>query len=301
MSAAVKKRLLPALVLGLASLASSARADDADQARRAFEDGTELEKRGDYPAALERFKASAALRATPGNRFHVAYCLEMTGKLGAAVVEYEAVVALAREQKKTDILAAATPRLEALRPRLAKLTLHATLPPGGEVLVDGEPVDPAAPLTLAPGKHVVTADAPDHGSFKQNVDLAAGAAVTVDVALSRYTIATPATDPVAPPPPPPAPAGHGPAIATTIGAVALVGGGIASFLVAGSARDDGAAECARLAAPTCDRKQGTVRTFDALALTGWIAGAALGAVSVWLWTAKPARATASRFVLEGRF
>lgn len=300
MSATVKKRLLPALVLALASLTGGVRADDADQARRAFEDGTELEKRGDYAGALERFKASATLRATPGNRFHVAYCLEMTGKLGAAVVEYEAVVALARQQKKADILAAAAPRLEALRPRLAKLTLHATLPPGGEVLVDGEPVDPAATLTLDPGKHVVTADAPDHASFKKNIDLAAGGSTTVDVVLSQYAIAAPTTEPL-PPPPPPAHAGHGPAIATTIGAVALVGGGIVSFLVAGSARDDGAAECARLAAPTCDRKQGTVRTLDALALTGWIAGAALGAVSVWLWTAKPARASASRLVLEGRF
>lgn len=300
MSPTVKKRLLPAVVLALASLASAAHADDADQARRAFEDGTALEKRGDYAAALDRFKESATLRATPGNRFHVAYCLEMTGKLGAAVVEYEAVVALAREQKKAEILAAATARVEGLRPRLAKLTLHANLPPGGEVLVDGEPVDPAASLTMDPGSHVVTAVAPDHGNFKKNVELAAGATTTVDVVLSRYVLAAP-TSPAAPPSPPPQHPGRGAAIATTIGAVVLVGGGVASFLVAGAAHDDGAAECARLAVPACDRKQGTVRTFDALALTGWIAGAALGALSVWLWTAKPARTSASRFVLEGRF
>ena len=61
-------------------------ANDA-QARRSFEDGVSLEKKGDYAGALAKFRESMEIKATLGNRFHIAYCLEMTGKLAAALEE----------------------------------------------------------------------------------------------------------------------------------------------------------------------------------------------------------------------
>ena len=294
------KRLRITIVLALASIAGVARADEADAARRAFEEGTALEKRGEYEAALARFRESATQRPTAGNRFHVGYCLEMTGKLAAALVEYDAVTELARDQKKPEILAATTTRLEGLRPRVPRLTLKATLPPGGEVLVDGNLVtDLTTPVPVDPGPHIVTADAPEHEGFKKTVDLPEKSNVTVDVVLAKLVIAG-AKPVVAPRPAPP---DHTAAIAATAGAVVLVGAGIASFLVAGSAKDDGEAQCAVLAAPTCDKNQTRVRAFDALALGGWIAGAGLGAVAVWLWTTKPARVgiNGTGLRLEGRF
>ena len=146
---------------------------------------------------------------------------------------------------------------------------------------------------------VVTADAPEHEGFKKTVDVAERSIVPVDVVLAKLVIAR--AMPEASPPRPAA--DHTQAIAATAGAILLVGGGIASFLVAGSAADAGVAQCAALAAPTCDRNQTKVRAFDALALGGWIAGAGLGAVAVWLWTSKPARVgvNGARFQLEGRF
>lgn len=295
------KRIRLAVVLALASITGAASAEDADAARRAFEEGTALEKRGDYEAALVRFRESAAQRPTAGNRFHVGYCLEMTGKLAAALVEYDAVTELARDQKKPDILAATTTRLDGLRPRVPRLSLKAKLPPGGEVLVDGNLVtDLATPLTVDPGAHIVTADAPEYEGFKKTVDLPEKSNVTVEVVFTKLVIAEAKPAPVAPPPPPP---DHTAAIAATAGAVLLVGGGIASFLVAGSAKNDGEAQCAALAAPACDANQTKVRAFDALALGGWIAGAGLGAVAVWLWSSKPARVSAhgTGLRLEGRF
>ena len=296
------KRSLAAVVgvVVIASITGVARADEPDAARRAFEEGTALEKHGDYDAALARFRASAAQRPTAGNRFHIGFCLEMTGKLAAALAEYDAVVALAKEQKKPEILAAATTQLDGLRPRVPKLALKVTLPPGGEVLVDGNLVtDLGAPVPVDPGRHIVTADAPEHEGFKKTVDVAERAVVPVDVVLAKLVIAaaTPA------PPPPPSRTDRTQAVAATAGAVVLVGAGIASFLVAGSAKDDGVSQCAALAAPSCDRNQTKVRAFDALALGGWIAGAGLGAVAVWLWTSKPARVgvNGTRFQLEGRF
>lgn len=287
-------------VVAVASITGTARADEPDLARRAFEEGTALEKHGDYTAALARFRDSAAQRPTAGNRFHIGYCLEMTGKLAAAFAEYEVVVVLAKEQKKPDILAATTTQLDGLRPRVPRLALRATLPPGGEVLVDGNlVVDLTTPVPVDPGRHVVTADAPEHEGFKKTVDVAERSIVPVDVVLAKLVIAR--AMPEASPPRPAA--DHTQAIAATAGAILLVGGGIASFLVAGSAADAGVAQCAALAAPTCDRNQTKVRAFDALALGGWIAGAGLGAVAVWLWTSKPARVgvNGARFQLEGRF
>src|SRR5262249_35117093 len=45
-----------------------------NEARASFKDGLELEKKGDYEAALAKFRATAAIKATPQVEFHIALC-----------------------------------------------------------------------------------------------------------------------------------------------------------------------------------------------------------------------------------
>jgi hypothetical protein len=66
-----------------------------------------------------------------------------------------------------------------------------------------------------------------------------------------------------------------------VGAVVLVGAGFGSFFYAGGLADDAKTHC--LTVPNCDDKKGDIHTFDALALTGWIAGAGVGAFAVYEW------------------
>ena len=152
---------------------------------------------------------------------------------------------------------------------------------------------------------------------------------TVDVSLERVTGA-PVVPAVAPPPrrlrrapaenellrarstSPLPKAAHGRSrvlpIATTAGAVVLAGTGVAMFLVAGSAQTNAQEDCATKL--TCDDRRARVRTFDALALGGFIGAVGLGVVSVILWTSKPSEQAAANarlqagpgtFALEGSF
>jgi len=86
-------------------------------------------------------------------------------------------------------------------------------------------------------------------------------------------------------------------IAVTGGAVAFAVGGLLAFTLAGSVQSEAERDCPRR--PSCDSEQQQVRTLDAVALTGFIAAAALGGLAVVLWSSRsPTRAayTAPAFV-----
>lgn len=283
--------------------------NDVEVAKRAFEDGVSLEKKNDYAGALAKFRESAQIKATLGNRFHIAYCLEMLGQLAAALNEYEGVDKTAREQNKPELIEATRVRLEPLRPRVPQVAFRVMPPPpkegiaGMEVLVDGKAV---ATLDkgqrVDPGDHVVTAHAPDHESFTKKINVTEGASITVDVLLPARAQPAPQNAPSGPnnnavgsasaSTPDTTPArSHTLAIATTAGAVALTAVGIVTFVLAGSAQSDAEASC-----PTktsCSDEQSKVRTLDAVSLAGLIGGVGLGALSVVLWVSPSSSASAS--------
>ena len=64
------------------------------------------------------------VKATPGVRFHEGYCLEMTGRLAAALEAYEASEKMAGEQNKNEVLAAVRARLEPLAQRVPQMILR---------------------------------------------------------------------------------------------------------------------------------------------------------------------------------
>lgn len=285
------------VVLGiLAATSARAQVPGEEIARRAFEEGVALEKKGDYTAALAKFRESMEIKATVGNRFHIAFCLEMTGRLASALNEYELVDKAARELKKADVVEATRVRVEPLRPRVPQLALNMvpSLPKDGEVLLDGKLI-PSGILDgklfpVDPGEHIVTAHAPDHDTFTKQISLAESSTTTVDIKLpltARPSNAGPenarsqnlltAEAPRLRP--------RTTAIVTTAGAVVLAAGGVAAFVLAGNAQDDAEKTC-----PTrlvCDDERDKVRTFDALALGGFIGAAGLGVLSIVLWTSKP--------------
>jgi len=323
-----------------------------EHAKKLFEEGVDLEKKGDYAGALAKYKDAQQIAVTAGLRFHTGYCLEMTGKLAGALEEYEGADRLAREQNKQEVHAATIARLEPLRARVPQIAIRLATPAkDAEVQLDGAAVaatlvDGGKAFRLDPGEHVVTARASGYKAFSRKVQVPESVTTTVDVSLERAAGApvvagagvpgsapgtTPGTAPGTAPPSgaaggpvtgetaPPAPASEPPAdtargpsrvlpIATTAGAVVLAGTGVAMFLAAGSAQTRAQQDCATLV--SCDDRRSRVRTFDALALGGFIGAVGLGVVSVILWTSKPSEqaSTAARIqagpgsvALEGRF
>ncbi|MBN9164172.1 MAG: hypothetical protein BGO98_49425 [Myxococcales bacterium 68-20] len=316
------------LLVGAFLCASAARAQVPGEeiARRAFEDGVALEKKGDFAAALAKFKESEQIKATLGNRYHKAYCLEMTGKLAAALIEYEVVDKAARESNKTDLVEATRLRLEPLRTRVPQLSLQlaAQMPKETEVALDGTPVSPALldgkRFRLDPGDHVVTARAAAHESFTKRFTAAESTVTSVEIVLQTANAATStdarakgvdsAKEPLAEPP-------RERSIAlpllTTVGAVVLAAGGVASFVIAAGESDNLEKVCALQPRPVCEGDRTPPRAFDALALGSWIGAAGLAALSVVLWTSSPSSsssqsasnvrvlARSSWLGLEGRF
>jgi hypothetical protein len=318
------RTFLLAACVGLSGLAGTTYAEaqsvpGKEYAKKLFEEGAELEKKADYAGALAKYKEAEQITATPGLRFHKGYCLEMTGKLAAALEEYESADKMARDQNKQEVHAAVVARLDPLRGRVPQIAIRLATPAkDADVQLDGVVV--GAPLLdgkafrLDPGEHTVTARAVGYRPFSRKVQVPENITTTVDVSLERAaTIGpvgaptpapspapapTPSGEPTAQPPviEPPSEAGRsrslGLPIATTAGAVVLAGVGVAMFLVAGSAQSDAQAQCPSQL--NCDSEQTKVRTFDALALTGFIGAAGLGVLSVLLWTSKAPTSQASR-------
>ncbi|MBX3188475.1 MAG: PEGA domain-containing protein [Labilithrix sp.] len=312
------RALTLAVVMALVPVAS-AHADPApgkEHAKQLFDEGLELEKKNDFAAALAKYREAKQITVTPGLRFHEGYCLEMTGKLAAALEEYEAAEKMAREQNKQDVRSAVVARLDPLRARVPQLAIRLATPAkDAEVKVDGVAV--AAPLLggksfrLDPGDHTVTAHAPGYKPFSRSVKVPEAVTTTVDISLDAVErpvgVAVVAPAPVAAvdtaPPPIEPPREEAPRrsvalpIATTVGAVALAAGGIAMFAVAGGAASDAERDCPSKV--SCDDERSRVRTFDTLALGGFIGAAAFGVISVVLWTRTSVVATPTSAGIRG--
>ncbi len=81
---------------GAAAARAPALAEDTDelkQARAQFQQATELERAGNWAAALQRFREVGQVRMTPQVRFHIAVCEENLGRLVAALGGYELALA----------------------------------------------------------------------------------------------------------------------------------------------------------------------------------------------------------------
>lgn len=303
------------------SLGSIAHAQTAD-AKQAFDEAVDTEKRGEYEKALERFKKVEALKPTPGVLFHEAYCLEMLGKLAPAYVTYERAEEMARAQKKQEVVNAVQARLVPLAQRVPLINITAD-PKEAEVRVDGQVVTNLS-VRVDPGEHEVAASAPGHTTKKLRMPMREGMVQSVALTLEPTTAtATPvATGPTAsstnaspsnaaPPPPLTEPPRDDPKsgsmtvpIIVTTGAVAFLAAGVVTFLLAGSAQSDAKKTC-----PTkvsCDDEQSKVRTLDAFALSGFIGGVGLGALAVVLWAGRSSgsakvTASGSTLLLQGEF
>ena len=309
------------LFVAIASAASQpARAGDPSPqevqlARTLFEEGIRLEKAGNCPQALERYRRVATVKSSPSLKYHTGVCHDQLHEEVLALTYYQQAEVEATQKQNQEVLAAVKAPLARLTQRVPRLVPIVTEVPGLEVSIDGKPIPQGLwglEIRVEVGRHTVEGKAGGYTTFSETREFADASRTEIKVVVTPTQRAAVAPPPSAMPPgaspasssqpsatpaassraaPPaasqPTPAekegpSHTGAILATAGAVVLVGGGVASFFFAGSAADDAKAAC--LKQVSCDDKKGPVRTFDALALAGWIGGAGLGAVAVILWS-----------------
>lgn len=312
-----RRALVLTLTLALGGPPSIAHAQgQAADPKRAFEDAVEIEKKGEYEAALERFRKIEAMKPTAGVLFHIGYCLENLGKLAAAYDAYERADKFARETNKPEVATAVHSRLDPLGRRVPLVNVTVE-PKEATIRIDGQLVTNMS-VRVEAGEHDLVAEAPGFTPKKLRLQCRDGSVQSIALTLEKAPAngsASSARKPDGSPNGPPSsvtePPREEPArgsivlpIAVSAGAVVFLAGGVVSFLLAGSAQSDAKATCPTK--PSCEDERSEVRTLDTLALTGFVAGAGLGALAVILWTGRSSGSTkvtasGSSLLLRGEF
>jgi hypothetical protein len=151
-------------------------ADDVGHSIDLFREGRRLLAQGLGDEACAKFRASLALRRSPGTLLNIGKCLESSGDLTGAVAVLEETLARARTEadtRKAEVWSgAARAALDALTPRVPRLVLAAPTEPDARVALDGQAFSAfGTEEPLNPGPHVLVATAPDEPRIEHRFEL----------------------------------------------------------------------------------------------------------------------------------
>ncbi|MEO8707318.1 MAG: hypothetical protein ABI867_45240 [Kofleriaceae bacterium] len=195
------------MILAIVLVSASARADDASEATRLFEEGRALLEQKNYTEACAKFARSSALDRKPGTQLNLGDCAERGGQLRRAWLLFDdAAREYERIQKSADARLVDNPtspdaardsqvaaagsrfarqRADALSPRLAKVIVRLTgvRPEGLTVRIGDRAVPPATEIVelLDPGVIPVTVTAPGHEPFTSAPRVESGKQAVVEV------------------------------------------------------------------------------------------------------------------------
>ena len=172
----------------LLALASTAHADDnSARASKLFDEGRALAGAGKLTEACSKFEESFKLDAQTGTEVNWADCLEKTGKLRAAWMQFDAAAIESLRAGNSVRAKFARDRADKLEGKLAQVVLHVAEPtmPGMTIQVGDHYLPPSAEVRdhVEPGDIAVTITAPKHGDFHTALHASAGATLVVEVIL----------------------------------------------------------------------------------------------------------------------
>ncbi len=238
------KRVAPVLLAAFAaaalfepSIAFAQSPTDKQLAQSLFDEARALVQKAEFTRACPMFAESQRLDPGGGTLLNLGVCHEQEGKLATAWQELNQALSVSLRDGRKDREQIAREHLEAVGPRLPKVTL---VPPGQvieglHVEIDGASLGPAAlgvPLPLDPGVHRANAGAPGRTSWSWEGSLAEGERVEVPIPDLAHDVASPVPPPaptLAPPSAPSAPEKR------TFSTASYVSGGVAAFALIGAA------------------------------------------------------------------
>lgn len=199
------------------------------KARAQFQQATELERAGNWTAALQAFREVGQVRMTPQVRFHIAVCEENLGRLVAALGGYELALSDA-EKVGTDFKGEVEEKVTKLRARIPKLVIErGDGASAAAIELDGVAVGESSvgvEVPLDPGPHAVTAKAPNRRPFESTVTLTEQETTRLEIKLEEIPQELLATPGGAAPAPEKPPSKVVPFVIGGVGIAALVGSGV---------------------------------------------------------------------------
>jgi hypothetical protein len=171
---------------------ASAQAANEAAAQMRFQRGRDLFVANDFNGALTEFRAANQLVGSPNTRLYIARCLRGLNRLGEAYIEFQRAAAEAADRSVNEPRYAASrdaarQEMDALRPQIGNLTLHAPHAPEGlEVRVGGAVVPSAmfdVPVPTTPGAIEVTATAQGRIAYRQQATVRASATTELTIEL----------------------------------------------------------------------------------------------------------------------
>jgi serine/threonine-protein kinase len=224
-----------------------------------FRDGVELMEQGDYAAACPKLEASEELDMAVGTLLYLADCYEQSGRLASAWARFSEARSLAHAQSMAERERIAAERVAALEPRLSRLTVvvPGARPAGFSIRLAGVAIPAASwgsALPIDPGEVELEAVAPGYEPFQTRLQITSEPGARITTVIPELE---PAPEPLVFEP---APAYRPPIARVTsqvdagkawravgltfvgVGAVGLLGGGVASLLAVRS-NDESLSHC----------------------------------------------------------
>ena len=160
-----------------------------EEARTLFQEALAHVAAQDFATALGKLERVAAFKRTPQVGFYIGRCHENLGKMVMALGEYRIALGDAKAADMEDVIAEATEAIAQLEPRIPRLNLvRGAGASAATISVDAKMVGESAvgkPMPMDPGTRIVVATALGFEPFRQEVTLAEGKTVTVEVTLSE--------------------------------------------------------------------------------------------------------------------
>jgi len=195
------------LVLSLLWAAAAAAQDDAArmEARLLLREGNVLYEKGEYAAALHRYKGAYGKLQSPKILLNIGTTLRRLNRDNEAAEAYEIYLSRVGLEVPAEKKAQVREALDEINQKVGRLRIEVNVE-GATVRLDGELKGASplgAPVRVDPGLHRIEAERDGYHPDTKDVEIAAGDIDLVVLRLEQIR-PPPPTDPV-PPPPPPAP------------------------------------------------------------------------------------------------
>lgn len=176
----------PAATTPASTDAAPAPAGDAALSVELFREGRQALAQGHVAEACDKFRASLALRRSPGTLLNVGNCRVSSGDLTGAASAFEETLTLAQaagDAKKTEAWSrAARAELDALAPRIPRLVVAPPSASDVRVELDGRPFQAfGVEQRINPGQHRLLATAPGKPRVEHRFELAEGRQLVLEL------------------------------------------------------------------------------------------------------------------------